>query len=208
MELRTRIRVLKLRAGRLFSHAPFTLTKDVYPGYEIGDYTYGVPDILPGAVSGKVTIGRFCSFATGVKIMLGGVHHTNFVTTSPLWLFADFVISGRPHPPCTTTRGDIRIGHDVWVATDAMILSGVTIGSGAVVAARSVVTRDVPPYAVIAGAPARVVRYRFSADDIAFLLELAWWDWSIDKIRESADLLLSGDGLHELKKEYTCHLCP
>jgi carbonic anhydrase/acetyltransferase-like protein (isoleucine patch superfamily) len=83
------------------------------------------------------------------------------------------------------------IGHDVWVGVDALILSGVTIGNGAVIAARSVVTKDVPPYAIVAGSPARVVKYRFDEDTIAVLLAIAWWDWPQAKIEEALPLLMS-----------------
>ena len=87
----------------------------------------------------------------------------------------------------------MRIGHDVWVGQNAAILSGVTIGNGAVVAGFSVVTKDVPPYAIVGGNPARIIRYRFTPDQIAALLRIAWWDWPEAKVREMVTMLNGGD---------------
>ena len=89
------------------------------------------------------------------------------------------------------SKGNVSIGHDVWIGTEALILSGVSIGHGAVIAARSVVTKDVPPYAIVAGVPARVIRSRFDPATVASLLRIAWWDWPREKIETALPLLMS-----------------
>jgi len=146
-------------------------------------------------------VGNFCSFAKNVTILLGGNHRIDWITTYPfpaLWECARHV---EGHP---VSRGDVVIGHDVWVGTGAMILSGVRIGSGAVVGAGAVVTRDVPPYTVVAGNPAREIRRRFDDDEVEILLALEWWHWDDGKIRAAMSLLLSGD-VHGLQRFSESH---
>ncbi|MBI5566776.1 MAG: CatB-related O-acetyltransferase [Chloroflexi bacterium] len=161
-----------------------------YSRYPIGHGTYGWPRVIDAGEGATVRIGAFCSIAKGVKIMLGGEHHTEWVTTFPfsvLWPAARH-IGGHPQ-----TKGDVIIGNDVWLGEDALILSGVQIGHGAVVAARSVVTKNVEPYTIVGGNPARVIRRRFSDDVIARLLASAWWEWPADEIERALPLLLSAD---------------
>lgn len=146
-------------------------------GFSIGPHSYGRPKVRFAESGHRLTIGRFCSIADRVEILLGGNHRVDWATTFP---FAAF--SGRWPGAAALgesyhgSRGDVQIGSDVWLGSGAMILSGVRIGHGAVVAARSVVTRDVPDYAVVAGNPARVVRMRFGPDQVAALVETHWWD--------------------------------
>jgi acetyltransferase-like isoleucine patch superfamily enzyme len=139
--------------------------------FEIGEYSYGTPRVLEFATKKTLKIGKFCSIATGVVIVLGGNHRTDWVTTYP---FSETFPEGKHFKNGEQSRGDVVIGNDVWLSTDAMILSGVTIGDGAVVAARSVVRSDVPPYAIVGGVPARIVRYRFNEEKIAALLRVRW----------------------------------
>lgn len=169
---------------------------------QIGRHTYGTP-IVHSWVSvdgrmrqgGRVVIGSFTSMAADVQILTGGEHITSRVTTSPLRNLLDLPgVDTDGHP---ATKGDVEIGNDVWIGTEAMILSGVRIGDGAVIGARALVSADVEPYAVVAGNPARLVRYRFEPDVIAALLRLRWWEWSDEVIAERADLLLS-DRVQEL----------
>jgi acetyltransferase-like isoleucine patch superfamily enzyme len=122
--------------------------------------------------------------------MLGGNHRVDWVTTYPFNVLFPEGRSFKGHPH---SKGDVIVGHDVWIGTDALILSGVKIGNGAVVGARSVVARSVAPYAVVAGNPARVVRLRFPEEQIRELERIAWWDWPIEKIQAAWPLLLSSN---------------
>lgn len=148
---------------------------------QIGVYTYGKPRILSYGWSEKVTIGKFCSIGEDVMIIAGGEHFYNIVSTYPL----KDRFKGTQLP--IRRKGPIIIGNDVWIGTRVIILAGVKIGDGAVIGAGSVVTHDVPPYAIVAGAPARILRFRFTDDEIKKLLEIAWWDWSIEKVVENID---------------------
>ncbi len=162
-------------------------------GYTVGGASYGRPKVRFPESGAALAIGRFCSIADGVEILLGGNHRTDWVTTFP---FPEF---SRQWPGAATlsghsqTRGDVRIGHDVWLGSQAMVLSGVQIGHGAVVAARSVVTRDVPAYAIVAGNPARTIRLRFEPRLVDGLIRAAWWDWPRARIEAALPLLMSGD---------------
>jgi virginiamycin A acetyltransferase len=163
-----------------------------YSKYAIGDYSYGFPKIITYIEDDRATvkIGRFCSIANEVTIILGGEHYTNWVSTFPFSVYLEGAAQ------CALqhySRGDITIGNDVWIGHDAVILSGVTIGNGAVVGARSVVTRDIPPYAIAVGQPAKIVRYRFGEQTIEALQQIAWWDWDISEIRKAAPILSSGE---------------
>lgn len=157
----------------------------------IGAYTYGRPKVRFAVSGSNLSIGRYCSIADGVEIMLGGNHRTEWVTTYPFpalpRLWPESVGLDGSH----VSRGDIVIGHDVWLGSQSLILSGVTIGHGAVVAARAVVTKDVPPYAIVAGNPARVVRYRMSEERIAALLRSEWWLLPEAEVRRLIPTLLS-----------------
>jgi acetyltransferase-like isoleucine patch superfamily enzyme len=162
-----------------------------FPQYEIGRASYGNPAIRDWGEGASLKIGAFCSMAAGVKIFLGGEHRTDWVTTFPfpvLWKKQAGHIPGHPK-----TRGDVIIGNDVWIGTEAIILSGVHIGDGAVIGARAVVASDVPPYAIVAGNPARLVRLRFADNLIERLQKVAWWNWDDERIARHMHLLLSED---------------
>lgn len=184
--------IVRLVGRKLYAlRAPFYLSADRrYSRYEIGDYTYGAPIILSKQVGITLKIGRFCAFAEGVEIHLGGEHGLDRVTTYPFDVIFD---KAKKYDGYAKSKGDVVIGHDVWIGTEAMILSGVHIGNGAVIGARCVVTKDVAPYSIVAGNPSRHVRYRFDAATIASLEEIAWWNWPIEKIEEAWPLLLSSD---------------
>ncbi len=163
-------------------------------GLHVGDHTYfgGTPSVrrYPGDHA-SVYIGRYCSIAHDVEFLVGGNHRMDWVTTYPLrWAFDHPGKFRDGHP---TTNGDILIGNDVWIGTGALILSGVEVGDGAVIAARAVVTRSVPPYAVVAGNPARVVRRRFSDEQIGHLLDIEWWNWPRQRIEDNIGALSSGE---------------
>lgn len=180
-----------LSAGKsLFAASEERSLSEQYPEHLIGRGTYGGLKVRSWGEGSNLMVGNFTSFANGVEVYLGGEHRTDWVTTFPfsvLWKCAE----GIPGHP--SSRGDVQIGNDVWVGAEAVVLSGVRIGDGAVVGARAVVTRDVPPYAIVAGNPARLIRFRFSEDQIEKLLKIAWWEWSDREIEAAMPLLLNRD---------------
>lgn len=157
---------------------------------EVGRGTYGDPVIASWDNKTKVKIGNYCSIAGGTIILLGGEHRHDWVTTYPFSALhpAAFHIPGHPH-----TKGDVHIGNDVWIGINALILSGVTIGDGAVIGANAVVSKDVPPYAIVAGNPAKIVKYRFDRKTIQKLLKISWWYWPEAEIVNTFPYLLSND---------------
>jgi acetyltransferase-like isoleucine patch superfamily enzyme len=157
----------------------------------IGAWTYGRPKVRFPESGARLTIGRYGSIADGVEILLGGNHRTDWATTYPFPALPGLWPEAAAIEGSHTTRGDVTIGHDVWLGSQAMILSGVTIGTGAVVAARAVVTRDVPPYAIVGGNPARVLRPRFDEADVASLLASRWWDRPREEVVQLLRALMS-----------------
>jgi len=157
----------------------------------IGKHSYGTPyiDTYKGNDEDRVIIGAYCSISNNVTMMLGGIHPANWVSLYPFR--AIFGLPGAFQDGMPLTKGDIEVGSDVWIGTGAMILSGVKIGHGAVVATRAVVTKDVPPFSIVGGIPAAVIKYRFSENQIASLLAIKWWEWTEIKIREEVKLLSS-----------------
>ncbi|CUH40762.1 Streptogramin A acetyltransferase [Jannaschia seosinensis] len=146
-------------------------------------------------VGDHLTIGPFCAIAYGVTIMMdGGGHVMDGLSTYPFNIFGHGWEAGfDPEDWAAVRRGDTEIGPDVWIGDRATILPGVKIGAGAVVAAMAVVTKDVAPYAIVAGNPARELRRRFDADIIARLLDVAWWDWSTARITRNIDAIRGAD---------------
>jgi acetyltransferase-like isoleucine patch superfamily enzyme len=157
----------------------------------VGAYTYGRPKVRFAESGQRLRIGRFGSIADGVEILLGGNHRLDWATSYPFPALPGLWPEAAGITGSDTSRGDVLIGHDVWLGSQCMVMSGVTIGHGAVVAARAVVTRDVPPYAIVAGNPARLARMRFSEEEIATLLASRWWDRSEAEIRRAIPLLMS-----------------
>lgn len=156
-------------------------------GWDIGDHSYGRPVIFERAAA-HLKIGKFCSIAAGVEIALGN-HRIDTVSSYP------FSTLSKWWPSATGmadhgSRGAVSIGNDVWIGSSAFISSGVTIGDGAVVAAHAVVTKDVPPYAIVGGNAAKVIKYRFRAETIERLLEIAWWNWPDERIDAYLPLML------------------
>lgn len=151
----------------------------------VGRRTYGLAprNFARPTAAAPITIGSFCSFGPDVLILGQADHPTGLVSTYP---FRTLMLEPDAGNQDAIARGPVRIGSDVWVGARAIILSGVTIGSGAIIGAGAIVTRDVPPYGIAAGNPARLLRHRFAPEIVAQLLEIAWWDWPDDKIARLA----------------------
>jgi acetyltransferase-like isoleucine patch superfamily enzyme len=160
-------------------------------GYEIGEYTYGFPNVV--YPNGKLKIGKFCSVAWSVTVFLGGNHRVDWISQYPFPTPDGRWPKAADKKDFLTTRGDVTIGNDVWIGSDTVILSGLTIGDGAAIGTGSVVTCDVEPYSIVAGNPAKLIKKRFSSEEIEYLLEIRWWDWPVEKIQENVDVLCSGD---------------
>ncbi len=154
----------------------------------VGRYSYGSPKIhyAPNDQKAQLTIGGFCSIGPGCQIYIGVAsrHYTDFITTFPLSMVFGIPSGGEAS---RASQGDLAvcIGSDVWIGVDVIIMAGIHIGHGAVIGARSVVTHDVPPYAVVGGTPSRVIKYRFQERTIRRLLALAWWDWPDSQIKDN-----------------------
>jgi acetyltransferase-like isoleucine patch superfamily enzyme len=158
-------------------------------GLIMGRWSYSENPITLRFDLSNVIIGQFCSISRNVVMDCGLNHNLKYGTTFPFnkifpVLFGN--ISGHP-----VTKGDIVIGNEVWIGEDVLIMSGVHVGDGAVIGARAVVTKDVEPYAIVAGVPAKLIRYRFSKDMIEKFLKMKWWDWPEEKIRRAVPLLMS-----------------
>ncbi|MCW8929208.1 MAG: DapH/DapD/GlmU-related protein [Gammaproteobacteria bacterium] len=163
--------------------------KNKYPHYSIGRGSYGVPEVHDWNEGATLKIGSFCSISSYVQIFLGGEHRPDWVTTSPLSLmFENNIIEGH-----SRSKGDVIIGNDVWICANVTILSGVTIGDGAVIANGAIVTRDVEPYSIVAGNPAKKIKERFSPEIVNQLLSIAWWNWPELLIRKHMTSLQSNE---------------
>ena len=158
--------------------------------YEVGRGTYGDPSVRHYGESTTLKVGRYCSIAINVTIFLGGNHRTDWITTYPFSVFRKSARHIEGHP---ASKGDVIIGHDVWIGEGAVIMSGVHIGNGAVIGASSVVARDVPSYGIVAGNPARLIRMRFTDEEISILQALAWWNWGDAKLDSAMPHLMNGD---------------
>lgn len=152
----------------------------------------------------RLIIGRFCSIATGAKFMMGGTqgHNYNWVACYPLDEFDDdFDGYTLVAPKACTLKGDTVIGNDVWIGAEAMIMPGIKIADGAVIGARSQVTKNIGPYEIWGGNPARLIKKRFSDDNIQKLLQIRWWDWELSILKRNLTLLRSSD-IDALWKKY------
>ncbi|RZI45695.1 CatB-related O-acetyltransferase [Candidatus Finniella inopinata] len=172
------------------------------PQIIVGDYTYyDDPDSVYNFeknvlyvfefMKDKLVIGKFCQIATGVRFLMNtGNHVMGGFSTYPFKVFGQ---AWKDAPLNTAYKGDIVIGNDVWIGNSATILSGVTIGHGAIIGTNALVTKDVAPYTIVGGNPARLIRQRFPQETIDFLVQLAWWDWPIEKITENLQAITMGD---------------
>jgi acetyltransferase-like isoleucine patch superfamily enzyme len=157
----------------------------------VGHYTYGNPLCMVWSPEEYIKIGSFCSIAERVVIFGGGEHRTDWLSTYP---FADvFGLNDERLKGHPSSKGTTIIEDDVWLGFQSTILSGVKVGAGAVVGANALVSKDVPPYAIVAGNPAKIIRFRFEECIIKEMLEIAWWNWPIELILQNADKLCTPD---------------
>ena len=143
----------------------------------------------------KLIIGKFCSIACGVRFLFNSANHTlSSLSTYTFPLFyEEWDLKQQDVVNSWDNKGDIIIGNDVWIGYEAVILSGVTVGDGAIIGTRAVVTKDVPPYTIVGGVPAKPIKKRFSEDTIVSLLKIKWWDWPKEKITNNLSAIQSGD---------------
>ena len=168
----------------------------------VGKFTYGHEsiDIEQWNEGAPLDIGSYCSIASNVQIFLGGNHRLDWITTFPFGhihqnnLGREYI---QGHP---TTNGGVSIGNDVWIGHGATIMSGISIGDGAVIAANSNVVRNVPPYSIVGGNPARHLKFRFSDEIISLLLELKWWELSTEEVKKLAPELSRPPDTLKLRK--------
>ncbi len=172
-----------------------------HPMIEIGDYTYyddpqGPEHFVEKCVryhydftGDRLVIGRFCAIATGVQFIMNGANHLlNGFSTYPFAAFSDDWAMPE-FEWASQSRGDTVIGHDVWIGTDATILPGISIGNGAIIGAKAVVTKDVEPYTAVGGNPSKTLKKRFDEVTIQRLEEIAWWHWSAEKLTQHLDAI-------------------
>ncbi len=184
---------------RVIKPKPFYMKDNKkYKSFDIGEYTYGRPKVLGFDGRHTLSVGRFSSLASNITIYLGVEHQTRWVSMYPFLEFPE-LIKGKE---VNRSKGNVTIGNDVWIADDALILSGVTIGDGAVIGAKAVVAKDIKPYEIVAGNPAKHVRFRFSEEQIEKLLEIKWWNWDIDKVKSEIELILSDNIDNFIEKHY------
>jgi virginiamycin A acetyltransferase len=175
------------------------------PNIIIGDFTFYHDFVDPNGFEkrnvlyhypvnhDRLIIGKFCSIACGAKFLFNASNHTmSSLSTYPFPIFPDWdenVLVAE----AWDNKGDIVIGNDVWIGYEAVIMAGVHIGDGAIIGTRAVVTKDVPPYTIVGGVPAKKIRKRFDDSVIDILQEVKWWDWDIEKIRENIQIIRSAD---------------
>lgn len=195
----------------IWPHTIFLKNFIDHPNIQIGDYTYLndfrlpvddvrqllVPYMHAGAPE-KLIIGKFVQIAHGVQIITSSANHQmDGFSTYPFSVFGEPWASS--YEAKWPNKGDTIIGNDVWLGHQSLIMPALSIGDGAIIASRSVVTKDVPPYAIVGGNPAKVIRYRFDDETIAMLLKIKWWDWPIAKINQNLATIIGGD-IEAIKK--------
>ncbi len=176
------------------------------PNVLVGEYTYyDDPDGPEGFearcvlyhfpfIGDRLVIGKFCALARGVRFIMNGANHkVSGFSTYPFFIFGNGWEPAMPQPGDLPYKGDTVIGNDVWLGYDVLVMPGVKIGDGAIVAARSVVVSDVPAYSVVGGNPAKAVRQRFPDEIVGELLAIRWWDWPIEKVTRNLRAIVGAD---------------
>lgn len=196
---------IKLPDGNAWPHTIFLKNFINHPNIQIGDYTYFNDFRLPvedvrqllapymhqGAPE-KLIIGKFVQIAHGVQFITSSANHQmDGFSTYPFTVFGEPWSSA--YEAKWPNKGDTVVGNDVWIGHEALIMPAVSIGDGSIIASRSVVTKDIPPYVIVGGNPARIIRKRFDDEIISSLLEIKWWDWSIDLINANVAAIVAGD---------------
>lgn len=183
---------IKLPNGDSWPHTVFLKAVIDHPNIEVGEYSYYndfadpknyartlAPYLYPGCPE-KLIIGNFVQIAHGTRFITSSANHQiEGISTFPFIIFGGEFANYTPHFP---HKGNTVIGHDVWLGHESIIMPGVTVGSGSIIATRAVVTKNVPAYSIVAGNPAKVVKMRFTPDAIERLLAIAWWNWPIELI--------------------------
>ncbi|KID57374.1 chloramphenicol acetyltransferase [Pseudoalteromonas luteoviolacea] len=145
-------------------------------------------------IGDKLNIGKYCAIATGVKFIMNGANHKmSGFSTYPFQIFGHGWEKVMPKDGELPFKGDTEIGNDVWIGYESTIMPGVKIGNGAIIASKSVVTQDVPPYSIVGGNPAKVIKMRFEQDVIDMLQDIAWWNWPVEKVTEHLDAIVGND---------------
>ena len=187
-----------------FAQVCFIKNTVTNPNICIGDYTYyddpeNAEDFERNVlyhfpfIGDKLIIGKFCAIGRSAKFIMNGANHAlSGLSTYPFFIFGNGWEHAAPQPGALPYKGDTVIGNDVWIGYDALIMPGVHIGNGAIVAARAVVTRNVPAYAVVGGNPAEVIKSRFSPQEIEILESVAWWEWEAEKITRNLAVITTG----------------
>ena len=175
------------------------------PNIIVGDYTYyddehDVTNFEKNVkyhydfIGDKLIIGKFCQIAQGVTFLMNGIfHNINYITTYPFSIFDSEIAPNHPKSTIFPTKEDTVIGNDVWIGYNVTIMPGVHIGDGAIIGTNSLITKDVAPYSIVGGNPAKLIRMRFTDHKIKMLLDIQWWNWNIEKIISRLDDLLSDD---------------
>ncbi|QZZ23306.1 CatB-related O-acetyltransferase [Leptothermofonsia sichuanensis E412] len=173
------------------------------PNIIVGDYSYYDDPVDPEGFernvlynygSDRLIIGKFCAIATGVKFIMGGANHKlDGISTYPFPIFGQGWETEIEQVMNLPSRGDTIVSNDVWIGYESLIMPGVRIGDGAVIAARSVVVKDIPPYTIAGGNPAQPIKQRFNDTEVAQLLEIKWWDWDRAKITRSIHLIMGNN---------------
>lgn len=175
------------------------------PNIQVGDYTYY--DDVNGAekfeehvthhyefIDDKLIIGKFCAIAKGIEFVMNGANHRmNSVTTYPFNIMGNGWEKATPALEDLPFKGDTVVGNDVWIGQNVTVMPGVHIGDGSIIAAKSVVAKDIPPYHIAGGNPCKIIKKRFDDELIHYLLKLKWWDWSEEKIFKNLEVLCSPD---------------
>lgn len=196
---------VKMPDGNAWPHTLFLKNFIDHPNITIGDYTYFNDFRLPVddvrqllvpymhlGVPEKLTIGKFVQIAHGVQIITSSANHQmSGFSTYPFAVFGEPWSSS--YEVVWPNKGNTVISNDVWIGHESLIMPAVTIGDGAIIASRSVVTKDVPPYTIVAGNPAKVIRKRFDDETVAELLKIKWWYWPIDVITKNISAIVSSD---------------